>query len=116
MFDNFELTLVRNEGLGSLSRSTCYISLNDDPLELISLKTLKTIKHVCTVPSKDELKISIEDQAILASVRFDLSIVKSQGYHWLPLYLNSLDSLAEVPEKVGLPRILLIFLNIFLIN
>ena len=86
MFDNFEVTLIRVEGLGNISKSMCYISMNEDPIESISLKELEASQHTCTVPSKGELRISIEDQTLLASLRFDINIIKCQGYHWLPLF------------------------------
>lgn len=109
MFDNLELTVIRVEGLGNVSNSVCSVSLNEETIEVIPLKDSESFQKICTVNSKGELRLCIEDQTILASVRFNVSIIKCQGYHWLPLFLESSDSIKEVPEEVGLPRILLIF-------
>jgi hypothetical protein len=109
MFDNFEVTLIRVEGLGNVSNSLCYLSMNDEPVDSIALRELDSSQHTCTIPSKGQVRISIEDQAVLASLRFDINIIKCQGYHWLPLFLDASDLILEVPEEVGLPRILLIF-------
>lgn len=108
MFDNFEVTIIRVEGLGNISKAVCIMIVDEKPIESVSLKSLEN-SHVSSIPSRGELRLCIEEQTILASVRFDLSIIRCQGYHWLPLFLDSHNLLTEVPEEVGLPRILLIF-------
>lgn len=109
MFDNYEMTVIRIEGLGDLSNSTCNLIVNSEPFESLSLVSLENTQHVSSIPSKSHLKIQVEENSVLASLQFSLKIIKCQGYHWLPLYTDENDSIEEVPEEVGLPRILLIF-------
>ena len=109
MFDNYEMTLIRIEGLGDLSNSTCNLFINNEPFESLPLVSLENAQHVSSIPSKSLLKIQVEEKSVLASLQFPLRIIKCQGYHWLPLFTDENDSVEEVPEEVGLPRILLIF-------
>lgn len=109
MFDNYEMTVVKIEGLGNISKSYCKVSVNDQPIETIQVKDLDGQQHVITIPAKGCLRICVEDQLLLASLRFNLRIIKCEGYHWLPLFIIPQDTIFEVPEEVGLPRVLLIF-------
>ncbi|OMJ89481.1 hypothetical protein SteCoe_8384 [Stentor coeruleus] len=109
MFDNFEVTIIRVEGLGTISKATCFVHMNDEIVDSVSIKDLESGQHTCTVPSKGELRFSVEELVSIASVRFDINIIKCQGYHWLPMFPEGSDIILEVPEEVGLPRILLIF-------
>jgi hypothetical protein len=109
MFDNYELTLIRVEGLGDVSACNCNFFVDDRLHESHLVGDLESSQQVLTVPSKGEMKIRIEDQSLIASLQFPLNIIKCQGYHWLPLFTGENDIIDEVPEEVGLPRILLIF-------
>ena len=109
MFDNYELTFIRVEGLGDVSTCSCNFFLDNLLHESQSVGDFESSQQILTVPCKGELKIRIEDQSLIASVQFSLSIIKCQGYHWLPLFTGENDLIEEVPEEVGLPRILLIF-------
>ncbi|OMJ83889.1 hypothetical protein SteCoe_15118 [Stentor coeruleus] len=109
MFDNFEVTIIRVEGLGNISKASCCVYMNDELADSVSIKDLESAQHICTVPSKGEIRFSVEDLICKASVRFDINIIKCQGYHWLPMFPDGIDIITEVPEEVGLPRILLIF-------
>lgn len=109
MFDNYEMTLIRIEGLGDLSSSSCNLFVNNDLFESVSISALENSQHVSIIPSKSNLKFQVEGENVLASLRFSLGIIKCQGYHWLPLFVEENDLIEEVPEEVGLPRILLIF-------
>lgn len=109
MFDNYEMTFIRVEGLGDVSTCCCNFFIDDRLHDSQQISDLETSQHILTVPSKGELKIRIEDQSLIASLQFSLSIIKCQGYHWLPLFTGENDIIEEVPEEVGLPRILLIF-------
>lgn len=108
MFENFELTLVRAEGLGNLTKCKCNITLNDQLLTTIDMKSLETSQSVLSLPPKGIVRLSIEDHLVIASLRFSMKIIKCQGYHWLPLFTTPQDMIFEVPEEVGLPRVLLI--------
>lgn len=109
MFDNYEMTLIRIEGLGDLSNSTCNLIVNNELFESVAISSLENSQNVSIIPSKSHLKFQIEGEKILASLQFSLGIIKCQGYHWLPLFVGENDLIEEVPEEVGLPRILLIF-------
>ena len=109
MFDNYEMTFIRVEGLGDVSSCSCNFFIDDRLHDSQQVSDLESSQHILTVPSKGELKIRIEDQSLIASLQFSLSIIKCQGYHWLPLFTGEHDTIEEVPEEVGLPRVLLIF-------
>lgn len=103
------MTLVKIEGLGNISNTQCHVTLNDQKLETVPVKDLGSQHHVLTIPSKGILRISVEDHLVLASLKFNMRIIKCEGYHWLPMFTIPQDTIFEVPEEVGLPRVLLIF-------
>jgi hypothetical protein len=108
MFDNFEMTIVRVEGLGNISKCKCVITINEQVLNTIEMRQVEHSQQMIIIPSKGILRLSIEDHLAIASLRFSMKIIKCQGYHWLPLFTTPQDMIFEVPEEVGLPRILLI--------
>lgn len=109
MFDNYEVTFIRVEGLGDVSTCSCKFFIDNRLCESQTVGNFERTQQVLTVPAKGLLRIRIEDQSLIASLQFLLKIIKCQGYHWLPLFTGDSDCIEEVPEEVGLPRILLIF-------
>ena len=65
------------------------------------------------VPSKGLLRLIVKNMAcaaeVLGSVSFDLSILKNEGFQWLPLSFNmSKDQIFELPEEVEKNKLLIL--------
>lgn len=104
--DTFHLSVVKIEGIRDVSNSYCYIYLGSNILRVLTLECF----DVQPIPiAKGILRFVVEDSRnskVLASLSFGSNIFKRIGYHWMPLFQENEQCLTEVPEEVGLPRIL----------
>lgn len=107
MLDNLNLSVLKIEGLGDLSRIQCFIYADTVLLAKINPKS-PTFESVNV--NKSNVRIELIDMPSsqpLSSLSFSMNIIEKSGFHWLPLFLSSEDRLLAVPEEVGLPRILI---------
>ncbi|OMJ77099.1 hypothetical protein SteCoe_23370 [Stentor coeruleus] len=106
MMDTFHLSVVKIEGISDVTNSYCYIYLGSNILRVLTLECF----DVQPIPiAKGILRFVVEDSRnskVLASLSFASDIFKRIGYHWMPLFQENEQCLTEVPEEVGLPRIL----------
>ena len=105
--DSYHLTVLKIEGIKEVSNSYLYVYLGQNILRVITLEHF----DINPIPIlKGTLRLVIEDSQTsgqIASLSFESGIFKRLGYHWLPLFLSEEKCLKEVPEEVGLPRILI---------
>lgn len=107
MMDSFSLSVIKIEGLGNVSQTHCYLYMNDKLHNAVSMSSLEPVPSLIR---SGQVKIVIEDDPsgqLIASLSFSTSIILAPGLLWLPLSLCSEDWISEVPDEVGLPRILL---------
>lgn len=105
--DTFYLTVLKVEGLKEVSNSYLYIYLGPNIIRVLTLEAFEI--NSITIP-KGSLRFVIEDSQTSvpqASLSFESTIFKRSGYHWLPLFTAQDKCLKEVPEEVGLPRVLI---------
>lgn len=107
MIDNYHLSVVKIEGIQEISNCYCYIYLGNNIIRVLTLECF----DVHPIPiAKGTLKFVVEDSQsskTLASLSFSSKIFKRLGFHWMPLYTFKEQCLTEIPDEVGLPRILL---------
>lgn len=105
--DSYHLTVLKIEGIKEVSNSYLYVYLGPNILRVITLEYF----DINPIPIlKGTLRLVIEDSQTsgqIASLSFESGIFKRLGYHWLPLFVSEEKCLKEVPEEVGLPRILI---------
>jgi hypothetical protein len=104
--DSYHLTVLKIEGVQEVSSSYLYVYLGQNILRVLTLEYF----DINPIPVlKGTLRLVIEDSQSgeqIANLSFESSIFRRLGYHWLPLSLSEEKCLKEVPEEVGLPRIL----------
>lgn len=101
------MTILKIEGLGDLSNSECSIHTG---AALVRTITLKNEKIESIFIEKNDVKIVLVDvpsSLPIASLSFSINILEKPGFHWMPLFLSNEDVIYEVPEDVGLPRMLI---------
>ncbi|OMJ74967.1 hypothetical protein SteCoe_25994 [Stentor coeruleus] len=107
MLDSYNLSVSKIEGIREISSSYCYIYHGSNILRVLTLDYFE----VQPIPiSKGIIRIVIEDSSnskTIASLSFVSTIFKRIGFHWLPLFTENEQCLSEVPEEVGLPRVLI---------
>ncbi|OMJ66293.1 hypothetical protein SteCoe_36907 [Stentor coeruleus] len=107
MIDNYHLSVVKIEGIQEISNCYCYIYLGNNIIRVLTLESF----DIQPIPiAKGTLKFVVEDSQssnTLASLSFSSKIFKGLGFHWMPLYTSNEQYLTEIPDEVGLPRILL---------
>ena len=102
----FNLTIVKIEGLGDLTRTQCLVYSNHEIIDRISIcspipQSIKITKSYLKV-----ILIDLPSSLPISSVSFDLDIIERPGFHWFPLSFTKDDFVSKVPDEVGLPRIL----------
>lgn len=106
MMDSYHLSVVKIEGIREVTNSYCYIYLGNNILRVLTLECF----DVQPIPvSKGTLRFVIEDSRnskTLATLSFTSKAFKRVGFHWMPMFTDNEQCLNEVPEEVGLPRIL----------
>ncbi|OMJ69349.1 hypothetical protein SteCoe_32955 [Stentor coeruleus] len=106
MMDSYHLSVVKIEGIREVTNSYCYIYLGNNILRVLTLECF----DVQPIPiSKGTLRFVVEDSRnskTLATLSFTSKAFKRIGFHWMPMFTDNEQCLNEVPEEVGLPRIL----------
>ncbi|OMJ81892.1 hypothetical protein SteCoe_17530 [Stentor coeruleus] len=106
MMDSYHLSIVKIEGIREIVNCYCYIYLGNNILRVL---TLECFDMQPISISKGTLRFVIEDSRnskTLATLSFTTKAFKRIGFHWMPMFTDSEQLLNDVPEEVGLPRIL----------
>lgn len=107
MLDSYNLSVAKIEGIKEVSSSYCYIYHGSNILRVLTLEYFE-VQPISI--AKGIIRIVIEDSSnskTTASLSFSSNIFKRIGFHWLPLFTENEQCLSEVPEEVGLPRVLI---------
>ncbi|OMJ87138.1 hypothetical protein SteCoe_11213 [Stentor coeruleus] len=107
MLDSYNLSVVKIEGIYESSNSYCYIYHENNILRVLTLEYFE-VQPISI--SKGIIRVVIEDSSnskTIASLSLSSNIFKRIGFHWLPLFTENEQCLSEVPEEVGLPRLLI---------
>ncbi|OMJ76171.1 hypothetical protein SteCoe_24505 [Stentor coeruleus] len=107
MIDTYILSLVRVEGLEDIYNSECSIKLDGTEISTCPLSTLP-VNFTIASPGVITMTMHDKDSRIpLASIAFQSSLLNSEWFYWLPLFLGSNNFLSSLPIKITQPRVLI---------
>lgn len=107
MIDTYILSLARVEGLGDIYNSECSVTVDGTEISTCSLSTLP-VNFTITSPGVITMNMRDKDsRTTLASIAFQSSLLNSEWFYWLPLFLGSDNFLSSLPLKITQPRVLI---------
>ena len=107
MENNFLLTIIKIEGLGHLETTNILLSIENDILPTFQYQDLP---YSLSTQRSKKISITLQDTASLvtiASLSFDTSLLTSDWFYWLPLFLSPMNNLESLPLDPPYPKILL---------
>jgi hypothetical protein len=106
MQDTYNLSVIKTEGIEDTNRIQCSVWINHELAQVTSMMSFETASINIR---KGKIKLVVENTStslVIGTVSFCSDIIQRSGFHWMPLFFSSEDEVFEIPDEVGLPRIL----------
>jgi hypothetical protein len=110
MKNTLALSILKVEGIGE--QSGCYIIVDDQLIDAISIQYTQINENCVEIPLKGVLKLVVKSlntiETIECSIRIAIDALPSEGTVWLPLYSNSCnETLPQIPSTLPGTKILI---------
>ena len=109
-----EISIVRAEGLSIQSQSIgCYVQIDGRLHDVITPLNVDNQENEVLVPNSGLLRLIVKNMGcaveVLGSVSFELKLLPTEGFQWLPLFTNmAKDQIHELPEEIDKFKILIL--------
>jgi hypothetical protein len=112
--ESIEIGILRTEGLSIQSQSIgCYVQIDGRLHDVITPLNAENQENEVLVPTSGLLRLIVKNMGcaaeVLGSVSFELKILGSEGFQWLPLFSNmAKDQIYKLPEEVDKNKLLIL--------
>lgn len=109
-----EISIVKAEGLSVQCQSIgCYVQVDGRLHDVITPLHADNQEKEVLVPNNGLLRLIVKNMGcaaeVLGSVSFELKLLPTEGFQWLPLFCNmAKDQIFELPEEVGKNKLLIL--------
>ena len=109
-----EISIVKAEGMLEQCQSIgCYVQVDGRLHDVITPLHPENQENEVLVPAKGLLRLIVKNMGcaaeVLGSVSFELKLLPTEGFQWLPLFHNmAKDQIFELPEEVGKNKLLIL--------
>lgn len=112
--DNIEINIVRAEGLQVCSQSIgCFVQIDGRLHDVITPLNSDNQENEVNLPKTGLLRLIVKNMSnaaeVIGSVSFDLKILPTEGFQWLPIFNSTAkDQIFIMPEEVDKGKILIL--------